>query len=175
LRVFQEGRSLFPDNAGLAFDELDFFLKEGDPADAVEMMKAALKFSPENETIWYSLGVVQLKVGAVGEAEKAFKRAVELKPDYYDAYYNLGLIYYNSASKLIQKANERSRFISTKEYNAYRDDYLQELRVAKEFFEKAYTLNPKNVDLLMPLREVYVRTGDENRAERIRAEIYLLD
>lgn len=175
LRVFQEGRSLFPENEGLAFDELSFYLKQGSPVDAIEMMKSALKFDPDNETIWYSLGVAQLRAGSISDAEEAFKKAIEFKPDYYAAYFNLGLIYYNSASGIIQKGNKKSRFISESEYNVYRSDYLAELNVAKEYFEKAYALNSKDVNLLMPLREVYVRTGQANRAERLRAEIYLLD
>ncbi|QEC53238.1 tetratricopeptide repeat protein [Anseongella ginsenosidimutans] len=174
-RVFQEGREEYPENEGLAFDELGFYLKNGNPADAIEMLESVIKFDPTNPTIWFSLGVAQLKAGTIGEAEDAFKKAVELKPDYYDAFYNLGLIYYNSASKLIKKANDQSRFISEEEYSVYRNDYLQELNVAEKFFEKAYALNPKDVNLLMPLREVYVRTGQPNRAERLRAEIYLLD
>lgn len=174
-RVFQEGRRQYPDHEGLAFDELDFYLKNANPVDAIDMMESAVRLDPDNATIWYSLGVAQLKAGAVGEAEKAFSKATELKPDYYDAYYNLGLIYYNSASKIIKEGNDKSRFISEEEYSVYKNDYRAELNIAREYFEKAYTLNPKDVSLLMPLREVYVRTGQVNRAERIRAEIYLLD
>lgn len=174
-RVFQEGREVFPNHEGLVFDELDLYLEHGDPADAIEMLKSALRFDDNNPTIWYSLGVAYLKTNTVGEAEDAFKKAVELKPDYYDAYYNLGLLYYNSAARILKTANNKSRFISKQEYSVYQQDYLAELRVAGSFFEKAYELNSKDVNLLMPLREVYVRTGQSNRAERIRAEIYLLD
>lgn len=175
LRTFREGRELFPDDNGLVFDELDFYLKQGNPVDALELMEEALALDPGNATLWYSLGVAKLKEGAIGEAEDAFDKAVSLKPDYYHAYYHLGLIYYNSASKIIRTANEKSRFISAREYNSYKTEYLEELNVAEDFFEKAYALNSKDVNLLMPLREVYVRTGQTSRAERIRAEIYLLN
>lgn len=174
-RVYKEGRAAFPDNEGLVFDELDFYLENGSPVDAIEMLQSALSVDSDNATIWYSLGIAQLRTGDVGEAEDAFKKAVELNPDYYKAYYNLGLLYYNSASKILKKGNDRSRFISAAEYAVYRNDYLAELKVAGKYFEKAYTLNPKDVNLLMPLREVYVRTGQEDRAESLRAEIYLLD
>lgn len=174
-RVFQEGRAAYPNHEGLVFDELDLYLEHGDPADAIEMLESALRFDADNPTIWYSLGVALLKTNSVGEAEDAFKKAVELKPDYYEAYYNLGLLYYNSAARILKSANDKSRFISREEYSLYQKDYLEELRVAGSYFEKAYELNSKDINLLMPLREVYVRTGQSNRAERLRAEIYLLD
>src|SRR3546814_314121 len=108
-RVFREGKAQYPENEGLVFDELDFYLKNANPAEALDMIEAALKFDPDNPTIWYSLGVAHLKAGSIGQAEKAFARAAESKPDYYKAYYNLGLIYYNSASKIIKEANDKSR------------------------------------------------------------------
>src|SRR5690606_38459225 len=92
LRIFGEGRELFPDDNGLVFDELDFYLKQGNPVDAMELMEKALALDPGNATLWYSLGVAKLKEGAIGEAEDAFEKAVSIKPDYYHAYYHLGLI-----------------------------------------------------------------------------------
>src|SRR3546814_7341285 len=56
-RVFREGKAQYPENEGLVFDELDFYLKNANPAEALDMIEAALKLDPDNPTIWYSLGV----------------------------------------------------------------------------------------------------------------------
>src|SRR3546814_14071819 len=87
-RVFREGKAQYPENEGLVFDELDFYLKNANPAEALDRIEAALKFDPDNPTIWYSLVVANLKAGSIGQAETDLASEDEVKPDYDKDYYN---------------------------------------------------------------------------------------
>ena len=60
--------------------------------EAVDEFKKALVKKPDNEKIYYSLGLSYLKLEKYENAEIAFGKAIKLKPDYFDAYLQLAIM-----------------------------------------------------------------------------------
>lgn len=175
INVIRKGLKKHPDSEGLIFDETDFIIERGEGmVEAIGNLEKATKLDPSNPTVWYTLGLAYLESGAVMRADNALKKTVELKNDHYKAFYHLGVLHYNVAARIINNANEKSRFIDKGDYEVQRQRYLKELQESEYYFEMAYDINPEYVSLLVPMEEVYTRLGERTKAGRIKAELYLL-
>jgi tetratricopeptide (TPR) repeat protein len=61
--------------------------------EALAAAQQAVKHAPDNADAYYTLGLVQEKMGQYKEAEHAFVRAAKLNPENPDVYYSLGTLY----------------------------------------------------------------------------------
>lgn len=85
------------------------------------------------------LGECYIKLGLLEEALKHLKHALELKNDHAETYYLIGLC----------------------------SGRLGDLTNAIRFFETALKLEPLNVRYIKPVADGYIRTGREDRAEKL--------
>jgi len=67
--------------------------KKKDYGQAIELLVKALKYSIDNETIYYRLGNVYIDGKDLGRAEYAYKRALEMDPHHVNAMHNLAIVY----------------------------------------------------------------------------------
>ena len=81
---------------------------------SVVLFNEALKYDPENYSLWNKLGATLAHLGKVDEAEDAYHRALELKPNFVRVWVNLGMAH------------------------AFRRDYEEAIR----FYLNALLLNP---------------------------------
>ncbi|MFC1745026.1 tetratricopeptide repeat protein [Candidatus Riflebacteria bacterium] len=75
------------------FKQADFFVQKGKPGKAIERLKEALQFQPQNLRIQHYLGFLQLKKNDLKEAKKIFLKLIQQKPQWSVPHNNLGLIY----------------------------------------------------------------------------------
>lgn len=64
----------------------------GDNQQALEVLQTAAQMSPQNERVFYNLGLLQYEMGDTTEALKNFDKAVQLQSQNPRLYYNYGLL-----------------------------------------------------------------------------------
>ncbi|TKK68634.1 hypothetical protein FC093_10990 [Ilyomonas limi] len=75
--------------------------KIGDPAYAIDKLKAAAQIDPKNPDIYINMGINYLKMGSDkgGEAVQAFQNAAAIDPNYAAAYERIGNVYKSQDNK----------------------------------------------------------------------------
>lgn len=190
LSYLEKGRELFPNNTGLLFAEINYYVKKGELEKMIDKLEVALELEPDNVSIYTTLGSVydnlSSKAMEVDDAEaiklnfdKAlsyFNKALELEADNFDAVYSIGALYYNSAANMTKEINKYANDFSkegTKKYNdvkAKMDGLFEE---SLPYFQKAEQLNPNDASVLQALSEIYARKNMLDKSveykERIEA------
>src|SRR5690606_27726597 len=158
LKTIEEGRAKHPDNLPLIFDELNVYLNRGQVASQISKIETAIAKDPQNKTLHFVSGIAYSANKESEKAEAAYKKALEIDPNYTDAIYNLSVIHIDKANNYINEANKLpSNKASDAKYNALRAKFDEELKKALPLLEKARELNPKDVNVITTLREVYTK------------------
>jgi hypothetical protein len=188
MEYLDAGRKANPDDNGLLFAEINYYLKEGKLDILTDKLKAAIAKEPDNLSVYTTLGNVydQLnqKERTAGNVEKAdeyfnlafdyFSQALAKDPKNFDATYSQGALYYNKAASMTAKLNELSNDYSsagTKKYNALKaemDDYFKQ---ALPFFLKAEEIDPKDQNTMIALKEIYAREGQLEKSGEYKTKL----
>jgi len=184
----EKGRELFPDDSGLLFAEINYYLKEGKLDQLTGKLKAAIEKEPENTSIYITLGNVydQLtqKEREAGNEAKAneyfdlamdyYNQTIEKDPKNFDAVYSQGALYYNKAAGMTDKINELANDFTpagTKKYDALKAEMDGQFKQALPFFEKAESMNPNDLNTLVALREIYARIDQLDKVGPLKERI----
>lgn len=169
LKVIEEGRLKHPNNMNLIFDELNIYLNRGEAAKQITKIENAVAKDPENKTLRFVAGVAYSANKDYEKAKLAYKKAIEIDPTYADAIYNLAVININQGNGYITEANKLPQNkASDVKYNALKKQFEASLSDALPLLEKARELNPKDLNTLTTLREVYVKLGKLDKAAEVK-------
>jgi tetratricopeptide (TPR) repeat protein len=180
--ILQEGRKKYPEDTGLLFDEINYYLKAGKLTELTDRLKQAIKKEPTNTGLYVTLGNVYDNLYQASmkdkkedkakeyfdQAKDYYNQALAIDPKSSDAIYSIGALYYNKAA------------FRTQEMNAMAEDYssagLKKLEVAKKeimdlfdqalpYFQKAESVNPNDQNTLIALSEIFARKDDDRSLE----------
>lgn len=168
LSTIQKGRTAFPADNNLVIEELNMYLFGGKNKEALESLSVAIQGDPNNASLHFAQGTVFDKLNMKTEAAGAYKKAIEIKPDYFDAYYNLGAMYFNEAAEMANKANDLK---SNTEFAKAKEKFEAKFKEAAPFLEKALELNPTDTNTMLSLKQLYARTGENEKYDRIKAKM----
>jgi tetratricopeptide (TPR) repeat protein len=172
LKVIEAGRAAHPEYMGLVYDELNIYLNKGEASKQIAKIENAIAKDPKNKTLLFVAGVAYSAAKQRDKAEASYKKALELDPNYADAIYNLAIIYIDRGNNYIIEANKLpNNKASEAKYNDLKKKFETELSNAIPLLEKARELNPKDVNTLTTLREVYVKTNKLEKAAEIKKAI----
>ena len=175
LETLAEARALYPREQSLIIEELNIYLTNEEFDKAKENLALAAEQDPTNEILWFSLGSVLDNLGNAEEAIEAYKKALEIKADYFDANYNLGALYFNQAVQGINAANDMWKPRMTKaESDAQKhmeNDAKSLFETAKPFLEAAHATDANDLETMRSLRDIYTRTGDDDKMLELTAKI----
>jgi tetratricopeptide (TPR) repeat protein len=172
LKIFEQGRIVSPDNMGLIYDELNIYLVRGQASKQIGKIEAALAKDPKNKTLYFVAGIAYSANKQIDKSDEAYKKALEIDPDYVDAIYNLSVSYINKGNDYINEANKLPNTkASDVKYNLLKNKFSAELTNAVPLLEKARVLNPKDVNVLTTLREVYVKLNKLDKASEVKKAI----
>ena len=167
LQTLADARKAYPREQSLIIEELNIYLTNEEFDKAKENLALAAEQDPTNEILWFSLGSVLDNLGNAEEAIEAYLKALEVKADYFDANYNLGALYFNQAVQGINEANDMWKPRMTKtESDAQKkleDDAKALFATAKPYLEAAHAQDSEDVETMRSLRDVYARTGDDDK------------
>jgi tetratricopeptide (TPR) repeat protein len=186
----KKGRGLYPDNLDLIFTEANVYLTSGNIPEARRVLELAISKDPDNANLHYAFAVNYDQMSkdtlynsddrhfAYEQAIKSYQRAIELQPEYFDAYYNLGALYFNEGIQFFLEADNILRTGYTNE-NLRKSSELEEKSKkiwqenAQPYLEKSLELineEDSNYEIVLrSLRELYMRTGQQEKLEKTNA------
>lgn len=175
LQTLADARKAYPREQSLIIEELNIYLTNEEFDKAKENLALAAEQDPTNEILWFSLGSVLDNLGNAEEAIEAYLKALEVKADYFDANYNLGALYFNQAVQGINEANDmwKPRMTKTESdtQKKLEDDAKALFATAKPYLEAAHAVDADDVETMRSLRDVYARTGDDDKLLDMSAKL----
>ena len=175
LETLSEARGLYPREQSLIIEELNIYLTNEEFDKAKENLTLAAEQDPTNEILWFSLGSVLDNLGNAEEAIDAYKKALEVNSEYFDANYNLGALYFNQAVQGINEANDmwKPRMTKTEsdKQKALEQSAKDLFETARPFLEAAHAINDGDLETMRSLRDIYARTGDDDKMLELTAKI----
>lgn len=182
LATTRKGLAKYPDNKELMLDEVAFLLDANRMEEAETSVKQAIKKDPNNPVLYSVLGSLydgkaNPKEGELseadmlkwyGQAEEAYKKSIEVAPDFFDSYYNIGVLYNNRAAYEYEKCNQIK---DDRKYTACKEEADKIYLKTIPYFEKAHTLKPEDRATMEQLKKLYVKTGDTEKYNAIKAEL----
>ena len=191
LAYLEKGRELFPNNTGLLFAEINYYVKKGEMEKMIDKLEKALELEPDNVSIYTTLGSVydnlSVKAGEAGDSELSkshfdkslgyFNIALEKEPNNFDALYSIGALYYNAAANMTKEINEYANDFSkegTKKYNELKSKMDGLFELSLPFFEQAEKIHPDDGGVLQALSEIYARKNMLEKSMEYKARIEAL-
>ncbi len=168
-KIVSKGLAKYPKNKNLQIFELNATLDGGDAQQAIDKFEKALVNDPNNSSILFNLGVLYDKSKNTEKAKASYEKAISLRTDYGDAYFNLGVMYFNSG---VLKNKEMNAVDDTKDKDgkiyaglkAQRDELFKQ---ALPNLEKAYEIDPKNIEYKSNLKKVYASMNMLDKAKAL--------
>jgi tetratricopeptide (TPR) repeat protein len=168
LAIIKEGREYFDTDVDLIIFELNFYLGAEDFVKAEELLKLAVKEDPNNEKLFFALGTSYDNLGEFEKAQDAYKEAVSIDPNFYDANYNLGIMFYNKAGELLKKANDTRDY---KKADVIKNNAESIMFKSLPYIETCYRLQPDDKNILIVLKELYYRNGNDAKYKEIVSKL----
>ncbi|KAL7645009.1 UNVERIFIED_CONTAM: hypothetical protein RMT77_004833 [Armadillidium vulgare] len=139
---------------------------------AYQRLLKLVQRDPQNERVYFNLGMIAMDDQDYKSAEKWFRKAIELKDDFRSALFNLALLLTDDHRPL-----EAAPFLNqlvrhhpdhVKGLILLGDIYInniKDLDAAEKCYERILSVDPSNVQGLHNLCVVYVERGELSRAE----------
>ena len=185
------GREAFPEDNGLLFSEINYYLASGELDKMIGKLEIALEKEPDNQSVILTLGQVydqlQVKANEAGETEKAkgyfdksleyYNSALAQDPDNFDLNYSIGALYYNNAAGFTPMLNEVANDFSKEgeaKYNEIKEQMSALFDKALPYFEKADSINGKDRNTLIALKEIAARKDDFAKSNEYKERLEAL-
>jgi tetratricopeptide (TPR) repeat protein len=161
MQAIKDAREISPKDINLILTEADLYFKLGDELKFAELMEEAIEQDPNNAILYYNLGVVNANQGKRSTAIDYYKKSIEIDPLYEASYLNIASSILDGESSIVEEMN--SLGTSTEDNRKY-----DELKVKREqlfveaipYLEKLVSINPKNIDAITTLKNIYGTIGD---------------
>ena len=181
----EKGRKINPEDPGLLFSEINYYLKKGEYKVLETKLQQAIEKEPNNASVRSVMGNVYNKLQQeesdptkkeeyFSKAEDYFNQALEIDGANFDAIYSLGELKYNKAASLTAELNELSNDLSKagmKKYDAVKANMDKLFDEALPYFLKAHDVSPKDMNTLIALKELYARKSDLETSGKYKAKI----
>lgn len=168
IETYKAGTAKYPYNTGMLNQMINIYLKQGKSEEAKETLLAAIEEQPENPTYHFVLGTMYENTGATEEALAEYMAAVELKEDYADAWYNYGAIFVNQGVALTNQMNELP-MDAVEEYGKLEAERKELYLKAIPALEKSYQYAPEDLAIVQTLYQLYIKTGNNEKAAEMKA------
>jgi tetratricopeptide (TPR) repeat protein len=175
LKTLDAGISKFPqDNYPLIIEAFNFFVKIKDDEKALNYINMAIEKNPTNPAFYSIKGTLFEGMGNKDGAAEEYNKGLQIDPENFDANYQLGAMYYNAAVDTIEWANKNlppRDFDKIREYTEVAKNLWEK---SLPYLEKAYSMQPQNLNVLQTLRIIYRKTGKMDLYDKVDAEIKVL-
>ena len=175
--TIQKGRASYPDDSNLLTQEINIYLEEGNAEGALLALNQAIEKDQSNKTLFYARGNMFEKRAEMDsinsathiESAKAdYQKAFELDPLYFDAYYNMGAMIFNQGVARMEVVN------TIRDNTKYAEEKAKANEIFKQslpYLEKAHEINPEDKSTMVSLKELYVRTGNNDKYTEMKTKL----
>ncbi|MFZ5970158.1 MAG: tetratricopeptide repeat protein [Bacteroidota bacterium] len=175
LKVIQEAKKLFPDNAEFPKYELNIYLNEKKYDVAKTMVEASIKENPNDKESYFLLGQLHEELKEVEAAKAAYNKALSLDPKYYDAAAKIANFYWLDAKAV---KDEMGKLGNTKADMAKMQqldkDYVEKLKVAIPYLEACEKISPDELNILYLLLGAYQDLDVQPSIARVKKRLKAL-
>ena len=184
IAVIGEGRKLYPNDQGLLYAEINYYIAQNQLDKLEDRLEAAIKNDPNNKSLYYVKGKMYdglidtyNKAGKTAEAAKALEnaeiyylKATEKDAKYFEALYSLGALSYNRAAGLTQemKAITGQSTAENARYEKLQTEMKGLFAKALPYFERADAAMPSDLGTLTALREISVKMNKMDKAKEYK-------
>lgn len=155
-KAVSDARKANPDDTSLILTEANLYLESKDMDTYKKLISEALEKNPNDVDLIFNLGVVSAGAKNNIEAEKFYKKVMELDPKYINAYINMAAMKLDDEKAIIDEMNKLGNSADDmKRYNVLKKKREDLFRSTIPYLEKAVALEPKNVDVVKTLLNVY--------------------
>jgi len=166
-----DARKENPSDVGLITSQADIYYKLKDMDNYKKTINEAISVAPNDETLYFNLGVVSVASNQFEDGEKYYRKAIELKPTYVDAYLNLADLLLKPDAKIVEEMNKLGTSAKDqKRYDELKTDRQKLFNKAMPLLEKAHELDPKNDVVKSNLRSVYSYLELSDKLKALKAE-----
>lgn len=166
-----DARKENPSDVGLITSQADIYYKLKDMDNYKKTINEAISIAPNDETLYFNLGVVSVASNQFEDGEKYYRKAIELKPTYVDAYLNLADLLLKPDAKIVEEMNKLGTSVKDqKRYDELKTDRQKLFNKAMPLLEKAHELDPKNDVVKSNLRSVYSYLELTDKLKALKAE-----
>ena len=170
MKVIKDGRTKYPNDQDLITAEINYSLSKGLIDEALVNLGLAIQNDPKNPTFYFARGSIYDQKKDLMKAETDYRKAIEIKADYFDALYNLGALFFNSGAEIYNQANDLP-LNEIKKAEELRTNANDKFTNALPFLEKAHELNPKDRNTMISLKQLYVRTNQTEKYNKINEKL----
>ncbi|MEZ5013503.1 MAG: tetratricopeptide repeat protein [Chitinophagales bacterium] len=179
LKVLELARERFPNDKDVMITELNYYLSRNQLDVLVGKLNAAIELDPGNVELYFVLGTTHgelVKLDSMHAQEhfdaaiEAYSKALQIDPNRYDINLNAGALYYNTAIEI----NKAMNVLPLEKEAEYQNLLKQRNKLytdALPYFEAAHRIDPGNVECMLALKEIYVRTDQKDKADEIKKEL----
>lgn len=186
LEVINQGREKLPTNQDLLALQGNAYLKLDDMDSFIKNMEEAIQNDPANPQLYFNIAVVNQQMADkykdkekeefLARAKEHYIKATEVDAEYSDAYLNLSVLVLNKEKAINDKINAIKGYSRSDRRKI--EKYTKEKKVvykdALQYLEKAYKLDPKNVDILKTLKGIYYQLDRTKDYKKINKELKAL-
>lgn len=148
----------------LAYAEL--LGEKGAFKDAYKLVKKSKRRTRKAHPYLTEARLLQME-GRLDAAEQTFAIAQEVDPDEFEVSYSYGKFYHLQAEEMLENIPESKREESNSKYKKVET----KLRMALQHYRRAYQLNPKSLDTIRALVEIYEYLDQPDLAEEYRRKL----
>jgi len=143
------------------------------PSKSAPLLKQAISAHPEDATLWYYLGMAQIKTGAKQDAEISFQKGIDLNPKEginYAGKAHLRFLENNTAEakKFIEQALTLSKSKSVPVLKAVAEAYLTQKNTfskdALALLQKAKAIDSKDAEVMLLTGDSYLEQNNGGQA-----------
>jgi tetratricopeptide (TPR) repeat protein len=155
-KAISDARKANPEDSSLALAEANLYLQTKDFETYKKIIAEILEKSPNDAGLVFNLGVISANAKNAVDAEKYYKRVMEIDPNYLNAYINLAALKLEDEKVIIDEMNKLGNSEKDmKRYNVLKTKRENLFKSAIPYLQKAYDIDPKNIDVAKTLLNVY--------------------
>lgn len=159
---YLKGIEAFPSNTANIFGIINLYLSQNeDPKNVLPYLDKAIQLDQKNPSLYLIKGSFYEKFKDYEQALIWYKKSVDIDSKYFEGWNNVGVTYYNQALELINKSN-RIDVNNKQEYEGLLKEADSKLKMSLEQFLVAYSINPKDKNLVENIKNIFFRFRNEN-------------
>lgn len=154
VKYLHKGYELFPNDAIMLVELINYYLLGGEPEKAEKYLDAAIQQDPNNASFYRAKGSLYEKMGEPAKAVEMYQKALSIDPKDFASQYNLGTAKLNEVIKFHEKVND---IIDADEYNKSMIQVYEGYENVIPYFEKAHEIDPSERNTMETLKALYFK------------------
>lgn len=168
LEIVRGAKEKLPNETQFSLLEIELLINMQKTDEAKGGLEKAIKADPGNKVLHFFLGYVNTQLNNLSDAKKNFEEALRLDPKYFEAQVYLSRIVGQDAKVIKGQINALGISAADKKKKMELDGvYVEKLKVALPYWEKAEKLNPSDEEVLSELYSIYSDLGNDAQVQRV--------